>query len=191
MESSLIYKALKKIVSFFETQKIPYFVIGGLAAGIMGEPRFTYDIDITILLKESDFGIFLKRLKKASFKFNSKEAILSLTQFGSFRFFYKNVQIDVIIASTKLEDEAMKRKKKIKFLGQSIFCASPEDLILFKLIAGRPKDILDAESIRFRQIHKLDKRYLKYWAKKLSKESQSTRITDGVHRLLGRPLSTK
>lgn len=184
METRSFQNALVKIVTFFETENVPYFVLGGLAVGVMGDARFTYDIDMTVLLKEDDAAILLKRLKKASFQFDPKEAMLSIEHFGSFRFFYKKVQIDVILASTKLEEEAMKRKKKISFLGQPVFFCSPEDLILFKLIAGRQKDISDAESIAIRHKNKLNKVYLKKWAKNLFKESQSPRVLDELTRIL-------
>ncbi|MBU0505566.1 hypothetical protein KJ708_06215, partial [bacterium] len=108
--------------------------------------------------------------------------LLSIMKFGSFRIFYKTVQIDLIIASTKLEEEAMKRKKRLLFMGQSVFFPSAEDLILFKLIAARPKDILDAESIGIRQKNKLDKTYLRKWAKQLTKESENPRLIDEVRK---------
>ncbi|MBU1917337.1 nucleotidyltransferase family protein, partial [bacterium] len=161
MGKNLFEDALKSIVSFFEKQKIPYFILGGLAVGVFGEARFTYDIDLTILLKEDDYGAVIKRLKAAKFSFDPKEAILSIIKFGSFRIFYKKVQIDIIIASTSLEEEAVRRKKKVSFMGQSTCFLTAEDLVLFKVIAGRPKDVLDAESIAIRQKKKLDKKYLR------------------------------
>ena len=65
MKTQLFTQAVHKITSFLETEKAPYFVIGGLAVGVLGEPRFTYDIDLSILLHGDQVSIFLKRLKNA------------------------------------------------------------------------------------------------------------------------------
>ena len=184
MQTQLFTQAVHKIVSFLEKEKASYFIIGGLAVGALGEPRFTYDIDLSVLIQKDEIGIFLKRLQSASFKFDAREAILSASEFGSFRFFYKKVQIDVILVSTDLEREAMRRSKKNLFLGKKIFFPTPEDLILFKLIAGRPRDLLDAEAIVTRHKNKLDKTYLKKWARLICKKSQNPGVLDWLEERL-------
>lgn len=51
-----------------------------------------------------------------------------------------------------------------------------EDLILLKLIPGRPKDLLDVESICLRQGGRLDIDYLTRWARTICDESEDFRI---------------
>lgn len=58
-----------------------------------------------------------------------------------------------------------------------------EDLILLKIIAGRPKDILDAQSIATKNKNKIDKKYLFNWAQKISDEMESMRVYNEVRNL--------
>ncbi len=183
-ETSLFEKAVRKVIGFLEEQKIPYFVLGGLAVGVMGEPRFTRDIDLDIFLNTDETGLLLKRLKQAGFTFKAKEAMVTATQFGTFRIFYKTVQIDMIMASTDLEKEALKRKKRVSFFNQKTSFPSAEDLILLKLIPGRPKDLLDAESIIIRQKDKLDLSYLEKWSRQICELSEDFRVINQLKKML-------
>ena len=45
----LLEDAYKKLISFLNKEKIDYSIIGGGAAGILGEPRLTGDIDVDII----------------------------------------------------------------------------------------------------------------------------------------------
>jgi hypothetical protein len=39
---------LKEVFDFLTQENVSYFVIGGIAVGILGEPRFTYDLDLDV-----------------------------------------------------------------------------------------------------------------------------------------------
>ena len=56
----LLEDVYKKIVSFLNKEKVEYIIIGGIAAGILGEPRSTCDVDIDILLPRDKIGGFIK-----------------------------------------------------------------------------------------------------------------------------------
>ena len=63
---------------------------------------------------------------------------------------------------------------------------SPEDFILFKLIPGRSKDLLDVESVILRHRDTLDRDYLQQWAQRLSDEMEDLRLFNTLTRLLER-----
>jgi hypothetical protein len=50
--------------------------------------------------------------------------------------------------------------------GQQVSFVTAEDLILFKLIASRPRDLIDVEEILFTQ-GDLDEAYMRRWAREL------------------------
>lgn len=58
----------KKVVSFLNQEKLEYIIIGGIAAGTLGEPRVTGDVDVDILLEKDKITNFLRKAKKLGFE---------------------------------------------------------------------------------------------------------------------------
>lgn len=180
----LLEEVYKKIVLFLNKEKIDYFIIGGIASGILGTPRFTADVDIDIFLKKNEVSKFLNKAEDAGFEINKKECLTRILNTGTFQIKYSEYHIDFLIASIELEELTFKRKQKILLYGIEANFPTPEDLILLKIISGRGKDIIDTESIIIRNKNKLDKKYLEKWAMKLSDEAQDMRIYNELTRLL-------
>jgi hypothetical protein len=174
----------KRIVKFLNKGKYKYFVIGGIAAGTLGEPRMTGDIDVDILINEEEVGNFLDKAEEAGFLFSKDLCIGSIRRTGVFQIRYGDYHIDFLVASTALETMAFERRIEIKVYGTKGFFPTPEDLILLKLVPGRAKDIADVESLIARHGDKLDKEYLKTWAMKLCDEAEDMRIWTVLKKLL-------
>ena len=47
--------ALADLTNWLDAARIPAMVIGGVAASVLGRPRFTRDIDALVILPESDW----------------------------------------------------------------------------------------------------------------------------------------
>ena len=169
-------KSIIKTIRFLEREKVPHFILGGVAVGVLGEPRFTLYIDLDIFVERENLGLFLKRAKDGPFQFNVKEAMVNAEKFGTFRLSCDGVQVDMILASTVLEESALRRRKQAVLFGRKIFFPTAEDLVLLKLIPGRPKDLIDVESICIRNKGKLDTGYLRGWAQKICDESEDFRV---------------
>ncbi|MFQ6035405.1 MAG: DUF6036 family nucleotidyltransferase [Sedimentisphaerales bacterium] len=180
----LLEKVYKKVVSFLNKENYKYLIIGGIAAGTLGEPRVTGDVDVDIILDRQDIPDFLDKAKKARFEVSKEKCLRAAKQTGTLQINYGDFHIDFIIASTDLEEQAFERRKTIALYGIKAFFPTPEDLILFKIIPGRKQDLLDAESVVLRHKEKLDIRYLKTWAKKLSDQAEDMRIWNELKRLL-------
>ncbi len=180
----LLEDVYKKVVTFLNKGKYKYLIIGGIAAGAMGEPRITADVDVDISISREDVPVFLGKAKEAGFKVIKARCLDSAERTGVFQINYEDFHIDFIIASTELETEAFERAKTLKLYGLKAFFPTPEDLILLKIIPGRDRDLLDAKSIVLRHKGKLDTRYLKTWATKLCDEAQDMRIWNDLKELL-------
>jgi len=155
---------LKKLVKIFQSQKIPYMLVGGIATSIYGEPRATKDIDLMVMVKPYHLGKLLSTLKKNKFQFHAEEAKV-LLEFGNRIMIYDPtgiLRIDLWIPKTNYEKQAFKRRKKEMLKKTTLFTVSVEDLILLKLLAGRPKDIIDIEGILVKK-PKLNQNYLRFW----------------------------
>lgn len=67
------FKAAWEVHQFFTKEVIPYAIIGGIALQRWGEPRFTRDVEVTILVNigeeeeivKSILSVFTKRIPDA------------------------------------------------------------------------------------------------------------------------------
>lgn len=159
----LLEDVYKKIVGFLNKERYEYIVIGGVAAGTLGEPRVTGAVDIDILLRQYQIQDFLGKAKKAGFRFNEEECKKRILATGTFQINCVDFHIDFIIASIEMEKEAIKRKKAIRLYNIKAFFPTPEDLIILKIIPARPQDLVDAEKIVTRHKKNLDVKYLREW----------------------------
>jgi len=168
---------LINIAKILKRLKILYMVTGGMAVLIWGRPRFTADIDIVIELqseKIDDLGKALLELGRAGYV--DKEAMRqAFKRQDEFNFIdgETGVKIDFWVLKEKDPFDISRLKKKVARIisGERVFFTSPEDLILIKLRwykeTQSSRHLEDIESILKISGKKLDKQYLRQWAKKL------------------------
>ena len=172
------------VIDFLEDSKVPYLVIGGVAVSLIGEPRMTQDIDLIISIRKQDVRHFLEAAAANGFELNIKEKMQRIKRTGTFRLNRDSFHADIIIASIPLEDSAFERAQRLTFVNRTAFFPSPEDLILFKIIVGRDKDMLDAKSVVIRHRPELDQDYLKKWAQAISDEAEDMNIWNRLMKAL-------
>ena len=160
----MLEKLLESIAKALEAHKIQYMIIGGQAVLLYGEPRLTKDIDITLgvgpesleELKSIVKNLGLKILVKDVDNFVNQTFVLpALDEESGFR-------VDFIFSLSLYEREAMQRVKFVKIGEAEIRFASLEDLIIHKIIAGRPRDIEDIKSILLKNPN-YDAQYITRW----------------------------
>ncbi len=157
-----------------------HLVIGGLAVGMLGEARLTQDLDFLLFLKPSELLHFLRQAKHRGFTFSLREVQWQVAETGTFRLTYRGIPVDCLVASTPLEDQMWRRSKKLRLHHRVAHFPSPEDLILLKLLPGRPKDLLDMQGLFLRHRGRLDMGYLRETAQRMAEELQDHQI---LHRL--------
>ncbi|MEM1868372.1 MAG: nucleotidyl transferase AbiEii/AbiGii toxin family protein [Thermosphaera sp.] len=158
-----ILAAAAKVARFLEEQKIPYAVIGGLALQHWGEPRYTRDVDITVLVPSEHLSEFLDQaLERFSPRipnaktFALRHRVLLLK--------VEDVPVDISLGIPGYEEEALARAVAVEFPGVGMLrLLAPEDLVVHKCVAGRPRDLEDVEGILIRQRLELDLRYIRRW----------------------------
>ncbi len=167
---------LIKIAEILQKLKIPYMVTGGMAVFIWGRPRFTADIDIVVELNLSiaeKLIPVLHSLSEASY-LDGDAVRDAIKRFGEFNFIdgESGIKVDFWILENNLFNQSrIQRRIPKNILGRKVFFISPEDLILIKLEwyqkSQSTRHLEDIESILKISGKKLDKRYLKKWARKL------------------------
>jgi len=164
---------LISIARQLEKHRIPYIIVGGQAVLLYGEPRLTKDIDITIglnidrvdkILKIME-DISLEPLPKDVHQFVKQTMVLPLIEPGS------GIRVDVIFSFSQFEQDAIRRANVVKINNTPIRYTSLEDLIIFKIFSGRPRDIEDARKILIKN-QNADIKYIKKQLKTLSFEGK-------------------
>jgi len=168
-------KIIEKIGKILASHKIPYMIIGGQAVLLYGEPRLTKDIDITLGVGADALPGILKLVRALKFKvlvenpeeFVSKTMVLPVLDKPT------GIRVDLIFSYSTYESGAIKRARKIKFGSHMVKYASLEDVIIHKLVAGRPRDIEDVKSILIKNPD-YDRKYISKWLKKFDSSLGTT-----------------
>jgi hypothetical protein len=155
---------LAKLARALDGAGIPYMVIGGQAVLLHGEPRLTRDIDVTLGVDSSAFArvlalgasIGLNPSVRDVEHFVGKTNVLPLSSDSA------AIRVDLIFSFTPYEAQAIERASSHSVLDTPVRFATAEDLVVHKLVAGRPRDVEDVRGILARQKH-LDEIYLKRW----------------------------
>ena len=129
-----------------------FCVIGGVAVQRWGEPRFTRDVDLTVL---SGFGHEVEYVDALLASYEPR-----IDDAREFALRYRvllirsaaGVPIDVSLGAMPFEERAVARGSPFALgEGRSILTCSAEDLIVLKAFAGRDQDWLDIEGVVMRQ----------------------------------------
>lgn len=153
----------------FNSRRIPFYIIGGLAVSTWTEPRATQDMDVLIQARRRQ----APRLKQALLAVGARVTALEirLLMEGRFvRFKMGGPLLDVRLCASAHDRSALARATEVNYAGVSLRVASPEDLVLFKLQAWRPIDQRDL-IVLIRTRRDLDVRYIETWLDPVATES--------------------
>jgi hypothetical protein len=145
--------------------------MGGLAVRIHGIPRPTYDVDLTILADRSSLKEMFEAAETANYVVDDiyksgwvdRVADMPIVKLQAWLQDGKAVDVDVFIAESDFQASLMRRRMPCDFDSRILWVVSPEDLILLKLLANRPRDIGDVQDVMFMQ-GQLDESYMREWA---------------------------
>jgi hypothetical protein len=161
---------LARISAELDARAIPFMLIGGQAVLVHGEPRLTQDIDVTLGVPPSRLGDMLELCESALLEvlpaqpgdFVRETFVLPAEDPAT------GVRVDFIFSTTPYEAQAIRRAERLSIGGGSVPFATPEDLILHKLFAGRPRDLEDVRGVLRRKGPQIDWAYLMRWARELA-----------------------
>ena len=174
MENPVI-QALWEIIDSLDAHRVDYVVMGGLAVRALAIPRPTNDVDLTIACTQEKLQSLLRSWQSECIQvpkiyltgWLDRVAELPLIKLKTQISLEHSVDVDIFLCETEFQQSLISRRIRAEIDEQrSIWIVSPEDLILLKLIANRPRDLLDVTDILFVQ-GQLDEEYMKHWAQRL------------------------
>src|SRR4030043_859053 len=154
-------QALQNLISKFNDQGV---IIGGVAASLLGTPRYTVDLDAVFLLSYEELPRLLVEAAAQGIEpriadpitFARKNRVLLL------RHTVSGTDIDLSIGMLPFEVEMVERSQLFEIGAIKIRLPTPEDLIIMKAFANRPKDLTDIEAIA-NSHPMLDRERIRFW----------------------------
>ena len=139
-----------------------YALIGGHAVNAWLEPRFTADVDVTIEAGVVQMERLTEVLKRAGFAVALEDGAdqASGPDFIRFTSADDRIVLEFQAAKTALQESVIRRAQRDS---RGLRVATPEDLIVLKLIANRSKDRIDL--IGLCGLPELDWGYVERWAR--------------------------
>jgi hypothetical protein len=153
-----VAEALGALSRAFARAPLRWYVFGAQAVLAYGRPRLTADLDATVdagperaaelqaLLAPE--GVELRAPLPPGFV--ERTRVLPLWHQAS------GLPIDLVLAGPGLEQEMLANARPLALGGVTVPVISPEDLVVVKILAGRPKDLEDAAGVLELQLPHLD-----------------------------------
>lgn len=153
----------RRLADALEAAGVPYAIGGALALGVWGFPRATNDVDLNLFVEVDRLGPALEILRRAGCVVDEAQALACARERGDFTVRAGMTRVDVFVPSVPLYDAARTRIRAAPLEGRPAWFLSPEDLIVFKMLFFRTKDILDIERLVAFAGADLDRGYVRRW----------------------------
>lgn len=164
---------IHELVALFDRMSLPYAIMGGIAVRAHALPRPTYDVDFTLAISRAQIGGLFEAVEELGYSIPTAYEGGRVDQVGGMplvkiRLYLdgKGIDADVFLAETDFQREVISRRITCMVEGMQVSLVTAEDLILFKLIASRPRDLIDVQDVLFTQ-GDLDEAYMRRWAGEL------------------------
>jgi hypothetical protein len=174
--------ALVELAKLLEEVEIDYAVMGGFAVRTHGLPRATYDLDFVVALSDEQLSELTRLLPDHGFELPPpyrdgwRDTVAEMPLIKATCYFDgESFAADLFIADNDFLRSAMKRRMFIECESREMWVVSPEDLILMKVVASRPRDLADIYDIRVMQ-PVFDLEYLREWAGRLGIGEQFEKV---------------
>lgn len=182
-----LISALADVVALLTSQNVQGVVIGGVASSLLGRARATRDIDAVLWLDEKDWAAFLDAATRGAFRprisdpleFARRSRVLLLRHEAS------GIDIDLALGALPFDLEAIQRATARDLAGIRVPLPTPEDLVVMKAVAHRPRDDADIEGL-LQANPKLDLRRVRRLLKDFSTALDQPEIAADFDRLVKR-----
>jgi len=128
---------LTDLVHRLEGRDLTYAIVGSIAAMSYGEPRATLDIDVVIVLNNSDLDAIERLFPPPEFYLSvnaAREAVREKSQFNVIHP-ASGMKVDFFVAGDTIEASQIERRLRRMILpGLDAWCSPPEELVMKKLL---------------------------------------------------------
>jgi predicted nucleotidyltransferase len=140
-----------------------WYLFGAQAVTIWGRPRLTTDVDVTVRLDSGTIEDLMATLMAAGFRLPAEVTDESVRATRVLPLVHESsgMPLDIVLAGPGLEEEFLARAIAVEIDGVAVPVISPEDLLITKVLAGRPKDVEDIRGVLYLRATSLDLGYIR------------------------------
>ena len=174
--------AVQRLLERFGNQGV---IIGGVAASMLGTPRLTADVDAVLLLSvgrlpkllevAAELGLVPRIANAELFARRNRVVLLRHAESG--------ISVDVSLGMLPFEEEVVARSIVHRIGDIELRLPTPEDLIVLKAVAHRPKDLLDIAEI-FKSHPDLDRARIEGWVREFAAALEMPELWEDITPLL-------
>jgi predicted nucleotidyltransferase len=183
---------LSDLLAWLTETRVPGIIIGGVAASLLGRPRLTRDVDVLVMLDAEKWEAFLTQGRKFGFVARGEDALAFARKHRVLlvRHVPSHLDADLSFAALPFEEEAIARPVRMDLGGLRLPLPTPEDLLIMKAVAHRPRDLLDVEAIL--EAHpRLDRRRVRSWVKQFAEALEAPEILAGLNDIFRRATTSR
>lgn len=153
----------EEIFRSLSEKDVRYIVVGGIAFNLLGGSRNTADLDLLLAMDDNNLLKFITIMKSQGYMVKqpvdpfdfAREEIRkvwiekkNMKAFNFYKGYQSFEEVDVIIDSPVLYEEAISRTSIIRIDDLSLPVISIRDLIKMKEVTGRERDMLDIKELK-------------------------------------------
>jgi len=174
----MLVRLLEKIALALEERGISYMIIGGQAVLVYGEPRLTQDIDVTLGAGPDRLGEILDLVKAQGWQVlvQEPEDFVRRTMVLPCSDSETRLRIDLMFSHSEYERQALERVRRVPIGNAQVRFASLEDLVIHKMIAGRPRDLEDVRGILLKN-PTCQVEYIRQWLQEFDRSLDATYLS--------------
>lgn len=141
-------RAVESLSEAFAMRSVRHALIGGLATSLRGRPRLTQDVDFLVDVPQLMLPGVLDDLIERGFTLDPTIVIKQYVREHITSFSYETVRIDWLKPVLPFYSRALANAQPLKWSdGHTVQVATAEGLILTKMVAFRPLDQIDIETL--------------------------------------------
>ena len=179
------------MTAWLEASGVEGVLIGGVASSILGRPRTTRDIDALVWLEEARWEEFLEAGAGHGFRPRASEVLpfARRSRVLLLRHQPSSLDVDLVLGALPFEKQVLAERRTVQ-IGEARFAVpSPENLIILKAVARRPRDLADIEGVLDAHPH-VDLNAVRRWVGEFAKALEAPEILEDIENLLRRRKQT-
>lgn len=182
---SPLINSLRDLTDWLGTENIPYAIIGGVAVAVVAQPRMTQDIDAAISIVPDRLEGFLQTASAYNLapRINDAADFARRQQVVLLQHQPTGINVDLSLAAIEFDYELIARANTVTIGSLNLKVATPEDLIITKAVAHRPRDVADIETI-MNIAKNLDQERIRHWVGQFAESLEMPELVKDLEKLL-------